>query len=250
MAKCGNPSQSEDLVYFGEHFAGIIDGVTQGARYGRMAAEAVAEGLTELRLDADIIAAETVFTAKVAERISKVGHPMGACAAIYSAFRREVWFFGDVQAVIGPVHVENRMLLDGVFGSMRAIAIEHARLQGATLKEMQSRDPGRASIEPFLVMQRSFANRADVGPYGYAVINGTPIPPALLQVHSVPPGENRVVLASDGYPFVEQTLEESERRLSELLERDPLCFRIVHGTKGLALDGVSYDDRAYLRLEV
>src|SRR5687768_11812478 len=96
VAKCGNPSESEDLVYIGEHFSGVVDGVTQGERYGRVAAEAVVDGLSELPPGADILAAERIFRAKVAERVAEVGHAMGACAAIYSAFRREVWLFGDV----------------------------------------------------------------------------------------------------------------------------------------------------------
>jgi hypothetical protein len=90
--------------------------------------------------------------------------------------------------------------------------------------------------------------RNTLGPYGYAAVDGRPVPPSLVVVREVPAGE--LVIATDGYPVIEPGLAGSEAVLARLLERDPWCVAELRGTKGV-LDGqVSFDDRAYLRLVV
>lgn len=60
-----------------------------------------------------------------------------------------------------------------------------------------------------------------------------------------------VVLASDGYPNLKGTLEESECELSDVIENDPMCFLLHRSTKGVRDDrNTSYDDRAFCRLLV
>jgi hypothetical protein len=107
-------------------------------------------------------------------------------------------------------------------------------------------DPGRAAARALIGRQGFLRNT--LGPYGYAAVDGRPVPPSLVVVREVPEGE--LVIASDGYPVIEPSLAESEATLARRLEQDPWCVAELQGTKGV-LDGqVSFDDRAYLRLLV
>ena len=56
-----------------------------------------------------------------------------------------------------------------------------------------------------------------------------------------------IVLASDGYPELFATLAQSEAHLQTVNAKDPLCFRENKGTKGIAPQNDSFDDRAYIR---
>lgn len=59
-----------------------------------------------------------------------------------------------------------------------------------------------------------------------------------------------IVLASDGYPFLEPTLDQSERALAELKASDPHLISRFPTTKGFEPGLDSFDDRAYLRFTV
>lgn len=59
-----------------------------------------------------------------------------------------------------------------------------------------------------------------------------------------------VILATDGYPILENNLEKSERALSQLLEEDPLLYKKIKCTKGLRKGQCSFDDRCFIRFEV
>jgi glycerophosphoryl diester phosphodiesterase len=59
-----------------------------------------------------------------------------------------------------------------------------------------------------------------------------------------------VVLASDGYPFLEPTLEASEHRLEWQRKNDPLNIGEFKATKAFSIGNNSFDDRAYIRFKV
>ncbi len=65
----------------------------------------------------------------------------------------------------------------------------------------------------------------------------------------IAPGDD-IVLASDGYPFLEPTLDQSERALAELKASDPHFISRFPTTKGFEPGRDSFDDRAYLRFTV
>ncbi len=72
----------------------------------------------------------------------------------------------------------------------------------------------------------------------------------LVVVHRLPERVSELVMASDGYPVIAETLARSESELARLLGLDPWCVNELAGTKGV-LDGqVSFDDRAYLRVRL
>ncbi len=84
----------------------------------------------------------------------------------------------------------------------------------------------------------------------YAAIDGFSIPDDGVVVEPIPDDVTQIVLASDGYPFLRQSLTESEQCLADLLQRDPLLFRDYKSTKGLVAGNASFDDRAYVKIRL
>ena len=118
---------------------------------------------------------------------------------------------------------------------------------GGSEDDFARHDPGRACILPLLRRQFLLANQDR--PYGYDVLDGFAIHSHHVSVYPVPP-QTQVVLASDGYPVLKDTLAESEKSLDELLQKDPQCLRENRGTKGLVKGNQSFDDRTYVRFAV
>ena len=94
-----------------------------------------------------------------------------------------------------------------------------------------------------------FANNGNTE-YGYSIIHGEEIPESLIKVIPLGAGTPEVILASDGYPRVEPTLEQSEACLRNVLAEDRACCRIYKSTKGVNGENKSYDDRTYIRFLV
>ena len=62
--------------------------------------------------------------------------------------------------------------------------------------------------------------------------------------------QDEIILSSDGYPFLKDTLAESEEQLSNILHNDPMCFRLFKTTRGVIEGNLSFDDRCYCRFRV
>ena len=130
---------------------------------------------------------------------------------------------------------------------MRALVLEMAKREGKTQEELLQKDVGREFIMPVLENQHIFANKT--GRFSYGVLNGTTVPDEHIIIHKVKAGDE-IVLASDGYPYLKETLEESEKLLKEALINNPLCDGEYRSTKGKAEDNISFDDRTYIRFKV
>ena len=87
------------------------------------------------------------------------------------------------------------------------------------------------------------------GEFGYDVINGGDICTDNIVIYHVKPGD-RIILASDGYPALFDTLEETEKYLFNLLDKDPLCIHELRGTKRVINGNQSFDDRSYISFYV
>jgi glycerophosphoryl diester phosphodiesterase len=120
--------------------------------------------------------------------------------------------------------------------------------QAFSAQEVMQNDPGRAYIMPLLQKQYLAANNADSF-LGYGVINGNPVPSKFIDVYPVEKGDT-VILASDGYPELKSSLDESEERLQQILKEDPLFQKEFKSTKGLKDNQLSFDDRAYLSIKI
>lgn len=183
-------------------------------------------------------------------------HPverLQANAVVYSAAAHEIWLFGDCQAMINGQRIPTMKKTDELLSALRSFAWQAQQLEdngtGNTTADAghPGSDPSRDAIMPFLRMQSAFANQR--GEYGYFVFDGYTDPQYPIRVLHVDPGDD-IVLASDGYPFLEPTLSQSETALADLKVSDPHLVRRFPSTKGFEPGLDSFDDRSYLRVTV
>ena len=259
-------SLCEDGIAVGADFAAVVDGSTSkgslrvgGKTSGRLAMEILTDAVAnDLAPTDDMRQAADKLTARVRRFYEANGlcdealrHPenrLTASLVVYSARRHEVWFMGDCQCRFGGTTYTHPKPTDSLLSAMRCSILRHLVSKGHSIAALQARDLGREWIWPFLKDQCAFQNATDAGPFGYAVIDGFPPRTDLMRRLPLPESLSELVLASDGYPVVCDTLEASERELSRLLAEDPLCMGEHPSTKGLKPGNTSFDDRTYLRL--
>lgn len=251
-----DPLLCEDFVYHDDRYSAVIDGVTTSGAHsppkpGRRAAEAVAQALADLPADATATDAVAAFGDYVKRAAAEGSRPStGACVcAVYSTVRNEVWRVGDCHILIDQrLHPPSSALSDTAAAARSAVILGHLSA-GATASELLDADPGREAILPLLQRQKALANDP-TSPFSYGVINGEPVPERFVEIIPLPRGTTELVLATDGYPLPYPTLPESEAYLRRIIREDPLMIARHPATKGVRTGSHSFDDRAYLRLEL
>ena len=282
----GKKSQEacEDGMVVTDDFIAVIDGSTSKTpkhlnpdmKNGRYAMMLISEYIREeLKADASVDDFCQGVTAYIYNKVyEKLGveerlqeHPeerLTASAILYSRTRNEVWMVGDCQAIIDGKLYENGKPYEQEIARKRVEQIE----QGLSPAE------ARKQIEPLLIKAMlSGQNRT------YTVIDGFPIYREGVKVvsvsdscsvqdsvqDSVPASDSvpcsdsvsasgtifvsssEIVLASDGYPFLEPTLAASEVALAEQIANDPQNIHSFIATKGIVEGNKSFDDRTYIR---
>lgn len=278
----GKKSQEacEDGMVVTDDFIAVIDGSTSKTpkhlnpdmKNGRYAMMLISEYIwEELKADAsvdDFCQGVTAYIYNkvyeklgVEERLKK--HPeerLTASAILYSRIRNEVWMVGDCQAIIAGKLYENGKPYEEKIARKRVELIE----QGLSPAE------ARKQIEPLLIKAMLSGQNQT-----YTVIDGFPIYREGVKVVSVsasssvqdsvpasdsvpcsdsasasdtiPSSSSEIVLASDGYPFLEPTLAASEAALAEQIANDPQNIHSFIATKGIVEGNKSFDDRTYIR---
>ena len=253
------PVLCEDALFVSGYLAVVIDGVTtkggrlfDGKKSGRMARDVLIGALEENEKLYQLPAAEFLkflndaladSVARYKDTMLKKDYPR-AGIIVYNAACSEIWSYGDCQGMIDGRFLDYSKYIDEVNSAVRAMYIEAALINGASLSDISKDDVGRTAILKNLELQFEFENIP--GPFGYPVLNGLNFNEEMIRIEKVPDG-SEVVLASDGYPVLKATLRESENELRRLLETDPLCFREYRSTKGLEFGNSSFDDRTYWR---
>ena len=285
----GKKSQEacEDGMVVTDDFIAVIDGSTSKTpkhlnpdmKNGRYAMMLISEYIREeLKADASVDDFCQGVTAYIYNKVyEKLGveerlqeHPeerLTASAILYSRTRNEVWMVGDCQTIIDGKLYENGKPYEQEIARKRVELIE----QGLSPAE------ARQLIEPLLIKAMlSGQNRT------YTVIDGFPIYREGVKVvsvsdscsvqdsvqDSVPASDSvpcsdsvsasgtifvsssEIVLASDGYPFLEPTLAASEVALAEQIANDPQNIHSFIATKGIVEGNKSFDDRTYIRFSV
>ena len=278
-----SPEACEDGMVITDDFIAVIDGSTSKTpkhlnpdmKNGRYAMKLISEYIREeLKADASVDDFCQGVTAYIYNKVyEKLGveerlkeHPeerLTASAILYSRTRNEVWMVGDCQAIIAGKLYENGKPYEQEIARKRVELIE----QGLSPAE------AREQIEPLLIeAMLSGQNQT------YPVIDGFPIYREGVKVvsvsdscsvqDSVPASDSvpcsdsvsasgtisvsssKIVLASDGYPFLEPTLAASEAALAEQIANDPQNIHSFIATKGIVEGNKSFDDRTYIRFSV
>ena len=275
-----SPEACEDGMVVTDDFIAVIDGSTSKTpkhlnpdmKNGRYAMMLISEYIREeLKADASVDDFCQGITAYIYNKVyEKLGveerlkeHPeerLTASAILYSRTRNEVWMVGDCQAIIDGKLYENGKPYEQEIARKRVELIE----QGLSPAE------ARKQIEPLLIeAMLSGQNQT------YTVIDGFPIyregvkvvsvsdsssvQDTVLASDTVPCSDSvsasgtisvsssEIVLASDGYPFLEPTLAASEAALAEQIANDPQNIHSFIATKGIVEGNKSFDDRTYIR---
>jgi glycerophosphoryl diester phosphodiesterase len=267
--KTGDEALNEDNILVSEDFIAVLDGVTsrrgrslRGMATGRFASQFLAATLAQLPADIDARSAcaalnkalmdESTATA-VAENLplAEVWAYPASALLVYSRARREVWRVADSTFLIDGVANYRFFPQERVWADLRR-AYLHAQLaRGVTVESLLDHDPTFDLLTPMISELKIFANSESphAGIYGYGVLNGTTLPDRYLEVF---PAANakEIVYASDGYPEVINTLEETENALQKTVREDPLMFRIHPQVMGVRKGYESFDDRSYIRFTV
>ena len=182
-------------------------------------------------------------------------------AIIFSRLRREIWMVGDCQGLITPhsslppshsaLDAPHSTLLDNPkpaeaeLAAMRAKEVKRLLATGISQDDLLRNDVARPVIIPRMLETMRQQN------IGYSVIDGFPIPRQHVRIIPLDFQPWEVVLASDGYPFLRATLNESEQALQHQRANDPLNIGPdFKATKAFHPDFNSFDDRAYIRFKV
>ena len=275
-----SPEACEDGMVVTDDFIAVIDGSTSKTpkhlnpdmKNGRYAMMLISEYIREeLKTDASVDEFCQGVTAYIYNKVyEKLGveerlkeHPeerLTASAILYSRTRNEVWMVGDCQAIIAGKLYENGKPYEEKIARKRVELIA----QGLSPAE------ARKQIEPLLIKAMLSGQNQT-----YTVIDGFPVYREGVKVvsvsdsssvqDSVPASDSvpcsdsasasgtisvsssEIVLASDGYPFLEPTLAASEAALAEQIANDPQNIRSFIATKGIVEGNKSFDDRTYIR---
>jgi hypothetical protein len=266
-SKTGRPETCEDAIFVNEHFVAIIDGATNkttklwnGRTSGQIAKDCILEALPHIQADA---APEKFFLTcnesiknwydKNSVTIEMQYHINQRCTAsmiLYNKYTNQVWGVGSGQAIIGKEHVNNTKLGDDLLSELRAFFIATEIKNGRTEAELIQDDTGRELIRPLLLRQMLFQNSNEQSEWNFYELDGFFTGTHGIYIYDIPEGINEIILASDGYPEVLGSLEQTEAFLKQLLNEDPLCYKKYKATKGLRPGNVSFDDRSYVKISL
>lgn len=253
----------EDVVAATDAFAAVFDGSTDvsGRRFdgvtgGRLAALTAADALFDLAPDAEVHQAVEHLSARLADRnFLDEPRPLptgrdrpSTAMLIFSHQRRELWRIGDSGFAIDD-HVDlPDKPIDHLAYGLRAAYLHALIAGGADPAELTESDPGFELLKPVYVAQRNLTNRTV--PYGYGALDGSSVPERFIECIPVPDDARRLVLVTDGYPFIHDTLQATEQALAELTARDPLGITDWPRPLGVGPIIDAFDDRAWIELDL
>ncbi|MBO7571235.1 MAG: hypothetical protein J6T48_03685 [Bacteroidales bacterium] len=258
ISKYNRNNLNEDGFFINNSFVAVVDGatsktgiVTNGKTGGQILRDNILNVISNFPFDICCIdAVKKIQNQLICDAPVELIGRAAASAIIYSVERHEIWAVGDCQMLVGETEYTFKKKIDELLAELRSFAIRAFIKKGKSIYELQERDLARELIQPFLLLQSEFENEEDY--YGYCVFNNfTTIdrfPYSKVNIITIEQG--MIVLASDGYPKLKKSFNESEKFLKEVIERDPLCYIENSGTKGIYINNNSYDDRTYVRFRI
>lgn len=215
----------------------------------------------------------------VEERLKE--HPeerLTASAILYSWTRNEVWMVGDCQAIIDGKLYENGKPYEEKIARKRVELIEQGlspaearkQIEPLLIKAMLSGQnqtytvidgfpiyregvkvvsvSDSSSVQGSVSSSDSSSVQDSVSSSDSCSVQDTvSCSDSVSASDTIPSSSSKIVLASDGYPFLKPTLAASEAALAEQIANDPQNIRSFIATKGIVEGNKSFDDRTYIR---
>ncbi len=219
-------------------------------------ATAATSALVDDLVDAVRSAAADLDPVALVDRLAEVAaghqreHRPAAAGAVFSLRRRQVVVITDTWVSVDGVPRFYGHEFETVVSQARQALTEAELAAGRTVDELRAEDPGWQAVYPLLVGETALRNVDTDGPYFYAALDGRPVPHRLLTVVDVPAGARTLCLASDGYPVLEPSWEETEVALRRDLAADPLRIGPHGGPKALKPGADSDDDRTFVLVDL
>lgn len=264
-SKTGAEKDCEDLVYISDKYVAVIDGATShsarswfGETGGRYGSKVVSQVFEKLPSDATASLAVQIMTAKLHELYSQFDmldivrvDPFQRISVSFAAINLnlgEIWSVGDCQYAIDGKKFQRKKAIDAILSNARAAYLASEMLRGQEISTLEQNDTGRHFIESMLQRQSLFQNNSLADEYYYPTVDGFPIPENGIDILFLSENVETIVLATDGYPILGDSLQETERLLMQILQEDPLMFKKYKSTKGKMHGYISFDDRAYVKV--
>lgn len=268
-----NPKvKSEDGIVVTADFIAVIDGSTSKSQLrhslwrsnGRYAMQLISRYISHMPKNITCQEFLRGVTASIRKHYKKslmprlAEHPedrLTASVVVYSRVSREIWMVGDCQCLVAPLdahqsapaytYYDNPKPFEAELAAQRADEMKRLLAEGVSREELLRNDTARPVIIPRMIETMRQQNIA------YSVVDGFPIPFQHVRTITLDFQPWEIVLATDGYPFLCPTLQESEERLSRQRDADPLNIGPdFQATKGFHPDNNSFDDRTYIRFRV
>ena len=266
QSKTGNDSLNEDVIVETTDFVGVLDGATSftglkinGMPNGRFASTSVAKIIESL--DAQATAHEAIrYISQKFNKVSQAAHQdaglllttpdtyPASALLLYSKARKEVWRLADSPFMADGVVNEYNIPTIGVLTEMRKVVVHAALKSGVSVQALIENDPMTETWKKLIPPLQVFIN-GSASPYSFGMITGKEVPQELIQIYPVD-GVKELVLASDGYMKLFNSLAETEAKHRQILTDDPLLIGEYAQIKTIKKGGVSFDDRTYIRLEL
>jgi hypothetical protein len=176
-----------------------------------------------------------------------ISYPM-ARLLVYSVALGQIWRLGDSPFVVdGELHRSMSQALQEAVKKRCEVMDHFLKNVRSDLKDLVNNDYGRSAAMDLIVAEE---HRVD----GVEVLSGRPnvdmdMLLSNIEVFTVEKGQE-VILATDGFPHILPTLDESEDWLAAQRARDPLFIKDFQSLRGASDDEAGYDDRSYVRFIV
>lgn len=260
-SKSGESTTNEDFFADGAFWAVACDGATDksgldfggetgGRAIAKVVNDAVSSASAGISASALVERINAACNAVLGDKLETVSVPDLPTCSFVALEKQEgrIVRVGDASWATGMREEIGNKKIDEIHSSFRAAYLDMMLLEGASRESLLREDGGRALILPSLKKQGILRN-INEGSLSYGAIDGRPVPERFIESWTLAREEDVVVLASDGYPRLFLTLEETEQYLQRDLLSDPLRMGRHPSTKGVQAGNLSYDDRTYLKLE-
>ena len=259
----------EDAIFIGNRFVAVIDGVTskrkltyKGKTMGKYASEVLIKKFEKLEREKSKVVTDPEQLLNLLDRALNEFIGKFAQLSLEDYPRASIIFcdldsmvvvsYGDCKCKIGDVVIENEKKIDYVLSNKRSKILVDCLSNGENIEKLRNNDLGRKAIRSELSKQYIYENKSECY-FGYPVLNGCGINKNMIKVYDVKYGIP-IILCSDGYPLIRDTLRESEEILNMILKADPLLIGEnsfgYNTTKGLEKGAISFDDRAWIKFIV